>query len=133
MANNLAVLILASGLACLIFIFIVAVFVGLIYFFVRQARYAGKQFSDRPAQQGEEFLACASLRPWSPNIWTDLSSHWDGWWLNTTSIGRSDGYAQGLVGSSQDPKGPGWIAFTIHRYLARSGRLYSKPVINTSS
>jgi hypothetical protein len=126
MANNWVVLLLASGLACLICIFIVAVFVGLIYFFVRQARYSGHQFNNRPAQQGEEFLSSASLRPWSPIAWIDLSSHWEGWWLNTTSIGRRDGYTQGIVASIQDPRGSGWIAFTIQRHQTRSGTIVLK-------
>ena len=126
MDNNSVILLLAFGLAGLICIFIAAVFAGLVFFFVRQARSAGQQFSNRPAQQGEEFLASASLRPWSPNALADLSSHWEGWWLNTTSIGRSDGYAQGIVASHKDPKNPGWIAFTIQRHQARSGTVVLK-------
>ena len=126
MDNNSVIMLLAFGLAGLICIIIVVVFVGLVFFFVRQARTAGKQFSNRPAQQGEEFLASASLRPWTSNALADLSSHWEGWWLNTTSIGRSDGYAQGIVASYQNPKGPGWIAFTIQRHQARSGTVVLK-------
>ena len=126
MENNWVVMLLAFGSASLVCIIIVAVFVGLAFFFFRQARFAGKQFRNQPALKGEEFLASASLRPWAPNAWTDLSSHWQGWWLNTTSIGRSDGYAQGIVASHQDPKGPGWIAFTIQRHQARSGTVVLK-------
>ncbi len=126
MENNWLVMLLGLGLAGLVCIFIMAVFAGLIVFFVRQDRSTTRQFSYRPAQQGEEFLASASLRPWSANAWTDLSSHWEGWWLNRTSIGRSDGYTQGIVASSQDPKEPGWIAFTIARHQARSGTVVLK-------
>lgn len=126
MEYNWLVILPALGLAGLICIFIVAVFAGLVFFFVRQARSTAKQFNYRPAQQGEGFLASASLRPWSPNAWTDLSSRWEGWWLNRTSIGRSDGYTQGIVASSQDSKEPGWIAFTIERHQARSGTVILK-------
>ncbi len=126
MDNNSVIMLLAFGLAGLICIFIVVMFVVLAFFFFRQASSAAKELSYRPAQQGEEFLASASLRPWNPNAWTDLSSHWEGWWLNTTSIGRSDGYAQGIVASDQDPKGPGWIAFTVQRHQARSGTIIIK-------
>ncbi len=126
MDNNLIIMLLAFGLAGLICIFIAAVFAGLVFFFVRQARSVGQQFSNQPAKQGEEFLASASLRPWSPTAWTDFSSRWEGWWLNRTSIGHSDGYAQGIVASYQDPKGPGWIAFTIQRHQARSGPIVLK-------
>ncbi len=126
MDNNSVIMLLAFGLAGLICIFIAAVFTGLIFFFVRQTRSVGQQFSNQPAKQGEEFLASASLRPWSPAAWADLSSRWEGWWLNRTSIGRSDGYTQGIVASYQDPKGPGWIAFTIQRHQARSGPIVLK-------
>jgi len=126
MENNWVVMLLAFGLASLVCIIIAVAVVGLAIFFFRQTRSAGKQFSNRPAQQGEEFLASASLRPWTSNALADLSSHWEGWWLNTTSIGRSDGYAQGIVTSYQDPKGPGWIAFTIQRHQARSGTVVLK-------
>ncbi len=126
MANNWVVVLLVCGLAGLMCIFIVAVFVVLAIFFFRQASSAAKQFSYRPAKQGEEFLASASLRPWTPNAWNDFSSHWEGWWLNTTSIGRSDGYTQGIVASQQDPKGSGWIAFTIQRHQARNGTIVLK-------
>ena len=126
MDNNWIVMLLAFGLASFVCILIVAVFVGLAFFFFRQARFAGKQLRNQPALKGEEFLASVSLCPWSPTAWTDLSSHWDGWWLNRTSIGRSDGYAQGIVASCQDPKGPGWIAFTIQRRQARSGTVVLK-------
>ena len=128
MDNNWIVMLLAFGLAGMTCIFIAGMFVVLVIFFVRQARSTAKQFSYQPAQQGEEYLASVSLRPWSPTAWTDLSSHWDGWWLNRTSIGRSDGYSQGIITSCQDPKGPGWIAFTIERRQARSGMV----VLNTS-
>ncbi|MBI3737595.1 MAG: hypothetical protein HY258_00950 [Chloroflexi bacterium] len=126
MDNNWIVMLLAFGLAGLICIFVAVMAVGMVIFFVRRASSAAKQFSYRPAKQGEEYLASASLRPWSPTVWTDLSSHWDGWWLNTTSIGRSDGHAQGIVASLKDPAGPGWIAFTIERYQARSGTVVLK-------
>lgn len=126
MNYNLGIVLLGLGLTCLVCIFIVIVFVVLVFFFIRKIRSAGQQFSSRPAQQGEEFLAAASLRSWDTNAWTDLSSHWEGWWLNTTSIGRSDGYAQGIVASCQEPKGPGWIAFTIQRHQARSGAVVLK-------
>ncbi len=126
MDNNSVMMLLGFVLAGLICVFIAAIFVGLAIFIFRQARSAGQAFSYRPPQQGEEFLASASLGPWSSNAWTDLSSHWEGWWLNTTSIGRSDGYTQGIVASSQDPKGPGWIAFTIQRHQARSGPIVLK-------
>ncbi len=126
MDNNSVIMLLAFGLAGLICIVIAAVFVVLAFFFIRQASSAAKQFSYRPAKQGEEFLASASLRPWSPSAWADLSSHWEGWWLNRTTIGRSDGYTQGIVASYQDPKNPGWIAFTIERHQARSGTVVLK-------
>ena len=126
MENNWVIMLLAFGLAGLICIFIAVVLVALVIIFFRQARSTAKQFSYQPAQQGEEFLASASLSPWSPTAWTDLSSHWNGWWLNTTSIGRSDGHAQGIVASLKDPAGPGWIAFTIERYQARSGTVVLK-------
>ncbi len=126
MDNNSIIMLLAFGLAALICIFIAAVFAGLVFFFVRQARSAGRQFSNQPSKQGEEFLASASLRPWSPTARVDLSSRWEGWWINRTSIGRSDGYTQGIVASLQDPKGPGWIAFTIQRHQARSGPIVLK-------
>jgi len=126
MENNGLVMLLALGVTGLVCIFIVAVLAGLVFFFVRQARSTARQFSDRPAQQGEDFLASASLRPWSANAWTDLSSRWQGWWLNRTSIGRSDGYTQGIVASYQDLKEPGWIAFTIERHRARSGTVILK-------
>ncbi len=126
MDNNSVIMLLAFGLAGLICIFIAVVLVGLVFFFVRQARSAGRQFRYRPAQQGEQFLASASLRPWSPSALADLSSHWEGWWLNRTSIGRSDGYTQGVAASHQDPKNPGWIAFTIERHQARSGTVVLK-------
>jgi hypothetical protein len=126
MDNNSVMMLLAFGATSLICIFIAVMFVVLAFFFFRKASSAAKKLSYRPEKQGEEFLASASLRPWNPNAWTDLSSHWEGWWLNTTSIGRSDGYAQGAVASHQDPKGPGWIAFTIQRHQARSGTIVLK-------
>jgi len=126
MDYNWVVVLLGLGLGGLVCIVVAAAFAGLAIFLVRQVRSASKQFSSRPAQQGEEFLASAPLRPWRPNAWTDLSSHWEGWWLNTTSIGRSDGYAQGVVASQQEPKGPGWIAFTVQRHQARSGTVVLK-------
>jgi len=126
MDNNSIIMFLAFGLACLICIVIAAVFVVLAFIIFRSASSTAKKLSYRPEKQGEEFLASASLRPWSPDAWADLSSRWEGWWLNTTSIGRSDGYAQGVVASHQDPKGPGWIAFTIQRHQARSGPVVLK-------
>ena len=119
-------MLLAFGLAGMICIFIAGMFIVLVIFFVRQARSTAKQFSYQPAQQGEEYLASVSLRPWSPTAWTDLSSHWDGWWLNRTSIGRSDGYAQGIVASCQDPHGARLDRFYIERHQARSGTVILK-------
>jgi len=126
MDYNWVIVVLGMGLSGLVCLAIVGVFAGLAFFFIRKARSAGQQFSNQPAQRGEEFLTSASLRPWSPAAWGDLSSRWAGWWLNTTSIGRSDGYTQGVIASHLDPHGPGWIAFTIQRHQARSGTLVLK-------
>ena len=126
MDNNWAIMLLAFGFAGLICIFIAVVIVALAIIFFRQTHSTAKQFSYRPAKQGEEFLASTVLHPWGYDAWTDLSSHWEGWWLNTTSIGRSDGYTQGIVMSHQNPKDPGWIAFTIERHQVRSGTVVLK-------
>jgi hypothetical protein len=126
MVNNSTILILGFVLSCLIIIFIAVVFVVLAIFFIRSASTTAKKLNYRPDKQGEEFLASASLRPWSPDAWTDLSSRWEGWWHNTSGLGRIDGYAQGIVASHQDPKGTGWIAFTIERHQARSGPVILK-------
>ena len=126
MENNWGVMLLALGLAGLVCIFVAVMAIGMVIFFVRQARSASQRFRYRPALMGEEYLASTSLSPWSSTAWTDLSSRWEGWWLNTTSIGSSDGHAQGIVASLKDPAGPGWIAFTIERYQARSGTVVLK-------
>ena len=126
MDNNWILMLLAAGSAGLICIFIAVVLVVLAVFLFRQFRSARQESSSPPAQQGEEFLAATTLRAWNPAAWSDLSSHWQGWWLNRTSLGRSDGYAQGVVASHQEPKGPGWIAFTVERHQARSGTVVLK-------
>lgn len=126
MNNNSAILILVFGLTCLTFIFIAVIFIVLAIIFIRSTSSTTKKFSYRPDKQDEEFLASASLRLWSPNAWSDLSSRWEGWWRNSTGLGRSDGYTQGIVASQQDSKGPGWIAFTIERHQARNGLVILK-------
>ena len=76
--------------------------------------------------KGEDYLAAASLRPWNHNAWNDLSSHWDGWWWDTSGINGNNGYAHGIITSLQDPIGPGWIAFTNNRHELSNAEIVLK-------
>jgi len=51
----------------------------------------------------------ASLRPWSSEGLTDLSTDWDARW---TRFGR-DLSASGSIPSLSAPKGPGWVALAL--------------------
>ncbi|MCE9646011.1 MAG: hypothetical protein K8S20_08430 [Chloroflexi bacterium] len=126
MDNNLVLILVIFGLGCLAFIFFLVIFIGAMIFFFRTASSTVKKMNTRPEKEGEEYLASAALREWGPDAWADLSSRWEGWWLNTTGLGRSDGYTQGVVASLQDPKGPGWMAFTLERHQARNGPVILK-------
>lgn len=126
MEPNLLFILLVFGLSCLVFFAFLAIFVVVIIFAIRSGAAWRKKFNERPDKMHEEYLAAATLRSWGPEAWTDLSSRWEGWWHNTSGLGRIDGYEQAIVKSHQDPKGPGWIAFTIERHEARSGPVILK-------
>lgn len=120
---TVALTIMLACFACLI-MFLVLGIVG--FFLFRQGSSTAKTFKNQPAKQGEEFLASAPLRPWSPAAWADLSSRWEGWWFNRKVINRHEGYTQGVVRSLADPNGDGWIAFTLQRQQVRTGTLVLK-------
>lgn len=109
-----------SCFVCLIMLLVLGI-VG--FFLFRQGSSTAKTFKNQPEKQGEEFLGSASLRPWDPSAWADLSSRWEGWWMNRSVFGRSEGYTQGVVGSLQEPRGAGWMAFTLQRQQVRAGTL----------
>ena len=111
---------IVSCFVCLTMLLVLGI-VG--FFLFRQGSSTAKTFKNQPAKHGEEYLASASLLQWSPAAWSDLSSRWGGWWMNRSVFGRSEGYTQGIAGSLKDPKGEGWIAFTLQRQQVRTGTL----------
>jgi len=115
---TLALTLMVSCFVCLTMLLVLGI-VG--FFLFRQGSSTAKTFKNQPEKQGEDFLGSASLRPWSPSAWADLSSRWEGWWFNRRVINRHEGYTQGVVGSLQEPKGAGWMAFTIQRQQVRTG------------
>ena len=121
--TTLFILFLLAG--CGLFFFSV-VFIALAGFFIISKSTSSKAYSETIILKDEDYLASATLRPWSPNAWTDMSSHWDGWWSGFDGLGKSEAYAHGTITSSQDPTGPGWMAFTIHRQELRNAEIVLK-------
>lgn len=125
MSNSL---VLAAGgiVTIAICAIILVVFGVMIFVFVRSSRQTAKALTTQPAQQGEDFLNSAQLRPWDDSAWADLSCWWDGWWRNTTRPGHQEGYTQAVVKSLRNPDGPGWLAYTLTRHQVRIGTLILK-------
>jgi hypothetical protein len=120
---TLALTLMVSCFVCLTMLLVLGI-VG--FFLFRQGSSTAKTFTNQPEKQGEDFLDSASLRPWSPSAWADLSSRWEGWWFNRRVINRHEGYTQGIVRSLADSQGDGWIAFTVQRQQVRTGTVILK-------
>jgi len=118
----LSILLIISGM-CIFSI----VFIGLAAFFIIKASPTSRtNTGGGEILKGEDYLAAASLRPWNPNAWNDLSSHWDGWWWDITGFSGNKGYAHGIIASTQDPLGPGWMAFTNNRHELKNAEIVLK-------
>jgi hypothetical protein len=124
--DSLIYLLSVAGLFGCFCLAILAVGGAIGFLFFRRGRATAAAFAAEPAQQGEAFLDSTTLRPWSPQGWSDLSSRWEGWWRNFTMPGRQESVAQGVVRSLADPGGPGWMAFTLRRWQVRNGEVTLK-------
>ena len=121
MAFLLIIILVISGVFCFSIVFI-----GVAAFLIIKASSSKPYIPEKPMAKGEDYLASASLRPWNPNAWNDLSSHWDGWWWDTSGIFGNNGYGHGIIASTQDPMGPGWIAFTNNRHELKNAVIVLK-------